>query len=387
MNKITKRSFYSFLTLYLVSSFVFLSLASYWFFTAQLSTEMNSNFHKMNNISNKIVSKVIYAHMMKKPFTLGVLADSSIALYDANKTLKYGKLLREVDFSKDYYKEDMTFSLISKTLNGHLGLEYIVVQSNECTMNIMKLKNSVIYTAISVGIIIIIIAVLLSYMFLKPLKDKMQEIENFIKDTTHELNTPISALMMSTSRVKEKKIYDEKIITNISISTKQLYEIYSSLTFLNFDCASEKAIDLDFAEVLYNSLEYFDELLNKKSLSLNLEIQSYFLHISPSKAKMLVNNLLSNAIKYSPPNKNIFIKLTENSFVIKDEGIGIAEEKIDTIFTRFKRASSYAGGFGIGLSIVEGIVKEYGYKIDIESKEHDGTQVSIYFKRDNYQNT
>ncbi len=381
MNKITKRSFYSFLTLYLVSSFVFLTLASYWFYTAQLSTEMNSNFHKMNNISNKVVSRVIYAHMMNKPFSLSGLPDASIALFDANKTLQYGKLLRQVDFTKDYYKEDMTFSLISKTLNGHLGLEYIVIQSNECAMNVMKLKNSILYTAIIVAFIIIFIAVILSYIFLKPIKDKMQEIEDFIKDTTHELNTPISALMMSTSRVKEKKIYDEKIITNISISTKQLYEIYSSLTFLSFDTDSEKAEHLDFADVVNHSLEYFDEILNKKKLLVSYEAVSCPLYISPSKAHMLINNLLSNAIKYSPPNKNIFIKLTENSFSIKDEGIGIAEDKIASIFTRYKRASSYAGGFGIGLSIVKNITQEYSYSIDVQSKENEGTQVSVYFSQ------
>ena len=205
MNKITKRSFYSFLTLYLVSSFIFLSLASYWFFTAQLKTEMNANFHKMNNTSNIIISDVVYAHMMKKDFVLRTFPDATVALFDANKTLKYGKLLQEVDLSKDYYKENTTFSLISKTLAGHLGLEYTVIQNNQCAMNISKLKTSVLYTTIVVGLIIILIAVILSYIFLKPIRDKMHEIENFIKDTTHELNTPISALMMSTSRAKEKK--------------------------------------------------------------------------------------------------------------------------------------------------------------------------------------
>jgi two-component system, OmpR family, sensor kinase len=380
MNKITKRSFYSFLTLYLVSSFIFLSLASYWFFTAQLKTEMNANFHKMNNTSNIIISDVVYAHMMKKDFVLRTFPDATVALFDANKTLKYGKLLQEVDLSKDYYKENTTFSLISKTLAGHLGLEYTVIQNNQCAMNISKLKTSVLYTTIVVGLIIILIAVILSYIFLKPIRDKMHEIENFIKDTTHELNTPISALMMSTSRAKEKKIYDEKIITNISISAKQLYEIYSSLTFLNFDTASEKAQDLNFADVVHHSLDYFSELIEKKKITLELDIQSCPLHISHSKAKMLINNLLSNAIKYSAPRTKISIEVKKDYLRVVDEGIGIAQDKIDSIFTRFARASDYAGGFGIGLSIVDNIAKEYGYSIDIQSKEHHGTQVIINFR-------
>ncbi len=379
MNKITKRSFYSFLALYLISSFIFLTLASYWFYTAQLSTEMNSNYHKMNNISNQVSSDVIQAHMMNKEFSLKLFPHAKVSLYDKNKNKKYGSKIQKIDFSKEYYMNGETFTLVSKRTSGHLQIEYVVVQSNECTTNIARLKNTIAYTAIIVAFIIIIIAVLLSYMFLKPIKDKMQEIENFIKDTTHELNTPISALMMSTSRVKSKKVYDEKIITNISISTKQLYEIYSSLTFLNFDNSSEMTEDLEFDKVVHDSIEYFNELMKKKNISLEFEQNSCKLHISPTKAKMLVNNLLSNAIKYSPPNTNISIKTTKNSFSIKDEGIGIQKDKLDTIFRRFERASSYAGGFGVGLSIVKNIVDEYTYRIDIDSKENKGTKVTITF--------
>ncbi len=379
MNKITKRSFYSFLSLYLISSFIFLTLASYWFYTAQLSMEMNSNFHKMNNISKQVTSDVIYVHMMKKDFKLQSFIEDKVALFDKDKRLLYGSLLQEVDFSKEYYKDRMTFSLISKTVSGYLGLEYIIIQNNKCVSNVQKLKNTVFYTALAVGILIIIIAFLLSYMFLKPLKDKMQEIEEFIKDTTHELNTPISALMMSTSRVKEKKIYDEKIITNISISTKQLYEIYSSLTFLSFDTASEKPRKIAFEEIVQNSIEYFNELMRKKNILLSFDKNSCILNIAPSRATMLINNLLSNAIKYSPPNTNISLKISQNELSVQDEGIGIPKDKLDSIFERFKRASSYAGGFGIGLSIVESITKEYGYKIKIESEENKGTIVKITF--------
>jgi len=185
---------------------------------------------------------------------------------------------------------------------------------------------------------------------------------------------------MSTSRVKEKKVYDENIITNISISTKQLYDIYSSLTFLNFDTKSEQPEKLMFDTVVQDSILYFNELMQKKNLIVAYERQECKLFIAPTKAKMLVNNLLGNAIKYSPPNKHITIKVTPTSFTITDEGIGIAKDKLGTIFQRFKRASTYAGGFGVGLSIVENITREYEYKITLTSKEQEGTEVTITFR-------
>jgi len=379
MNNITKKSFYSFLTLYLLSSFMFLAMASYWFYSSQKAIEMQNNYYKMNHIADKVSASVIKAHMMNKTFILDKFDNTHIALYDTNHNIEYGSIVQNVNFSKDSYIIGNTFTLISQATIGHLGIDHVVVQSNELSQTILKLKNSVIVTSVFVGIAIILIAVILSYMFLRPIKDKMQEIENFVKDTTHELNTPITALMMSTSRAKSKKTYDEKIIQNISISTKQLYDIYSSLSFLSFDTKSEEAIELNFTSIVDESIKYFDELLDKKNIELKFNQTTCILKIAPTKAKMLINNLLSNAIKYSLPNKKIYIYITENSFSIKDNGIGIAKNKLDIIFKRFTRANSYAGGFGVGLNIVDSIVKEYGYKIDIKSKEKRGTEIIIKF--------
>ena len=379
MNKITKKSFYSFLALYLISSFIFLALAAYWFFTSQVSMEMNNNFYKMTHVADDVSSKIIKAHMMGEKYTLERFPDTSVALYNKGQELLQGGVLKKFDFSNEFYMKDEAFTLVSKRASEHLGVEYVVVQSSQCIHNVAAIKNSVIYTVILTAFFIIIISVFLSYMFLKPLRDKMKEIEDFVKDTTHELNTPITALMMSTSRLKSKKTYDEKINKNISISTKQLYDIYSSLSFLSFDNKSEELQEVVFDDVVGESVEYFGELLEKKRISVIHELAPCSLNIAPTKAKMLINNLLSNSIKYSTPDTTIHITTSSKSFSIKDEGIGINEEKLDGIFKRFVRANSYAGGFGVGLNIVDSIVKEYDYDISIKSKEEVGTTICITF--------
>jgi len=304
---------------------------------------------------------------------------SAVALFDKEKKLLYGMKLQKIDFNKEYYREGMIFTHISKNTAGHLGVEYVVVQSNECTNNVKKIKNSIFFTAIIVAIFIVIIAVFLSNIFLRPIKEKMKEIEDFVKDTTHELNTPITALIMSTSRAKSKKVYDEKIMQNISISTKQLHDIYASLSFLSFDNTSEKAEELQFDMVVANAIDYFSELVEKKHIQIHFASEPCTLKIAPTKAKMLVNNLISNAIKYSHPKSNIKIFITQNTLVVQDEGIGIAKEKLALIFKRFTRANSYAGGFGVGLSIVDSIVKEYNYTISVTSKLDVGTKITIEF--------
>ena len=379
MNKITKKSFYSFLALYLISSFIFLVLAAYWFFTSQVSMEMNNNFYRMSQVADKVSSKVVQASMMDQNYTLESFPNTRVALIDKEKRLLQGGVPKSIDFNKDFYMANGTFTLVSKHASGHLGVEYVVVQSSQCNQNVAALKNRVAYTVIFTALFIIIISVFLSYIFLKPIRDKMQEIEDFVKDTTHELNTPITALMMSTSRLKTKKSYDEKINKNISISTKQLYDIYSSLSFLSFDNKSEEPQEIDFSATAKDSIEYFRELLEKKNITVTEELAPCPLLIAPTKAKMLINNLLSNSIKYSTPNTSIALKVTENSFTISDEGIGIEKDKLQEIFTRFVRASSYAGGFGVGLNIVESIVKEYEYRLEIESEVGKGTSITLHF--------
>lgn len=378
MNKLTQKSFWLFLTLYLTSSFILLFTSSYWFYSAQTSMQKSNDYFELRHISEQVSTEVIKAHMMKYPFVLKTYSDITIGLYDKNNSLVYGSSLQDVDFSKDSYMIDDVFTVISKGTANHLDIKHVAVQSTKCASSLKAIREQIFLVTTLIAMFIITTSVVLSKIFLRPIKNKMQEIEDFVKDTTHELNTPITALMMSTSRAKSKKVYDEKIIQNISISTKQLYDIYSSLSYLSFE-SKEKDLELRFDDVVQESIKYFNELLNKKNLSLKFQREECVLIIAPTKAKMLINNLLSNAIKYSHPNSNITIKLSQSYFYIEDDGIGISENKLNDIFKRFSRANSYAGGFGVGLSIVDEISNKYNYSIVIISKEHIGTKISIKF--------
>ena len=158
-----------------------------------------------------------------------------------------------------------------------------------------------------------------------------------------------------------------------------LFDIYSSLSYLSFDNKSEEAEELFIDNVVKDDVNYLRELLDKKNINVTLNLDKCRVKIAPTKAKMLVNNLLSNSIKYSSPNTNITVTTTYDALTVKDEGIGIKKEKLNTIFERFVRANSYAGGFGVGLNIVQSIVNEYGYKIEINSIEGRGTTIKIIF--------
>ncbi|MCW8838674.1 MAG: HAMP domain-containing histidine kinase [Thiovulaceae bacterium] len=377
MNSASQKSFWLFLSLYLSSSFVLLLTSSYWFYNAQVSMQKANDYYKLKNISDEVSAEVIMAQMMGTKLSLKKYPNTTVGLFNKNKDLKYGSVMQKVDFTKDKNMIGDVFTVISHGTANHLNISDVVVQSTECAKSIKEIQEKIFLITTIIAMFVIIIAVVLGKIFLKPIKDKIQELEDFVKDTTHELNTPITALMMSTSRLKDVKECNKKTIQNISISTKQLYDIYSSLSYINFDI-KEKDEFIKFDNIIKESVEYFNELLNKKNISLTLTTKPCTITIAPTKAKMLINNLLSNSIKYSHPNSNITISLDEQKLIVEDEGIGIEKDKLKNIFKRFTRANSYAGGFGVGLSIIDTIIKEYNYKIQIDSNVNVGTKTTIY---------
>ena len=304
--------------------------------------------------------------------------DIKVSLVNTKDKVVYGDL----DFipsKEDYYTKKGVNTLISNSPQEHLDIKYVVVQSQILKLELEKL----IYEIFTIGIISIVIMIILAYflskLFMKPIHQKISQIESFVHDTTHELNTPITALKMSVSRALKKQSYDEKILKNISISTKQLFDIYSALTYLSFESKTKNIELVDVCNTLKNSVEYYKELAQSKNIELDLECEEFSFKIEQTKLSMLFGNLINNSIKYSHPNSKIEISLKDGILKVKDYGIGIQNSKLEQIFQRFNRATTYAGGFGIGLSIVDKVAKEYKLEIKVYSKIDEGSSFLVYF--------
>lgn len=379
MDSIGKRSYFQFLSLYLLSSFILLGFASYFFYRFRVSTEQQTIYYKMVHVADLQGLTIVDDYMQNKPLRLLKRKGFSISLFDQDGKLVMGKPITEVSFVKDFYTKNGITTLVSTSSAMHHGIKYVVIQTDLLAKNKQVCLKEIVTATLAIALLIVIIAVVLSWVFLRPLKERAKEIERFVKDAAHELNTPISALMMSLDRLQKKGTFDEKIVKNLQISTQNLYEIYDSLTYVSFSHTKFKDEDIDFAEVVRKQIENYSFLSQKKHLCIQSELEATTLTIAPIKAKLLISNLLSNAIKYSHPGKTITIRLANNRLVVVDEGIGIEQKRLATVFERFMRANTYAGGFGVGLSIVKQIANEYGFAVTIESKVNEGTKVVIAF--------
>jgi two-component system OmpR family sensor kinase len=216
------------------------------------------------------------------------------------------------------------------------------------------------------------------------MKDALHLLETFIKDTTHEFNTPISTIMTNIELIDRDNIEDKyllKIINRIDIGAKTISNIYDDLTYLilNNKIISDNQ-DINLKQLIEQRVEYFSILANIKKIKVTTSLNpDVALNIDSKKISKLIDNILSNAIKYNKINGSIHIILDTNKLTIKDTGKGIKKEHIDLMFDRYARFDKVVGGFGIGLNIVKMICKEYNLTINISSKLDKYTEVCISF--------
>ncbi len=302
-----------------------------------------------------------------------------ITLIDRLGAVVRGEETETIDVRKnDYYQRKDETVLVSDAPQEHLGIAFVIVRSDQLHRLLAELKSTVLAMMALIASTTVIVAWILSKLFMRPLRQRIKQIEIFISDVTHELNTPITALKMATGRAIKKGVYDKKALRNISISTKQLYDIYASLTYLNF---SQKVLvqdTIDLKSILLKSIDYYRELCESKDIILHIKSDTMYFPISEDQAGMLFGNLISNAIKYSMAHSEISISLKDRKFTIEDHGIGIDKDRLSKIFKRYNRETKYAGGFGVGLSIVQSICDEHNINIDVESQLEKGTLFTLH---------
>jgi len=380
LNRSEKRTFYRFFGLYLGGSLFLMMLIAILYYQNEKKLYFDLTKTKMQNIVSNISSRIIFAHMSNTPLDLKQFLKNDIykiSFYDKNKTLIIGNLNEKIDFSKQFIQNEQNFTLVNDSTYGHLGIYYIVIQENLMFKSLKKMEVDIITLFLIVYSILALIGFFLAKLLIKPIKDEREKLNNFIKDTTHELNTPISAILMSS----ESEELTKKQIKRIQLAANKISEIYKDLTYIFLEENSEKKDfkEINLKELITSQLKYFEALAEKKKISIDTSLEDTNYFIDENDFTRLFNNLLSNAVKYNKMKGSIFIELKNKTLTINDSGIGIEEKKIKDIFNRYYRATSQSGGFGLGLNIVKNICDLYNIDIQIKSEIKKGTTFILKF--------
>lgn len=383
MNNDEKKALRNFLFIYVTSTIFLVSVILYIYYGNELKMAQDSCTMELQNTSMQIKAEILDKYMKKKDFIPEKLSKENLkyALLDKDKKIIFSYLDErfQIDYSKNIYENSSYKYFITTLDEENIPIKYIIIESCQLVNDKNSIKILILIKLIISSIFIACVGYLLSKILLNPARKRVDSMDKFIKDSAHELNTPISVLMTSVSMLKNGK-NPEKMMKYILSSSKQISQIYNDIHFSAFNEINEDVFEeFDLKDLVSESVDYFNDISITKNIQINSNLFSCYIKMDRTKTQKLVNNLISNAIKYSYKDSIIEVTLKDNILGVKDFGRGISDEEQKEIFKRYKRGNNNEGGFGIGLDIVKRICNEYNLVLNLKSQIAKETIFSIDF--------
>ena len=220
---------------------------------------------------------------------------------------------------------------------------------------------------------------------------------DFVANVTHEIKTPLTAIIGFVETLEQGAIEDpataKKFLKTIRENARRLNRLVDDLLVLSDVELGETKLDLerlDIADILERALMLITAKAFVKNVSIGTDLSPALplIHADRDKAVQVLLNVLDNAVKFTPEGGQILIRASEEkkdfmTVRITDTGPGIPKSEIPRLGERFYRVdkmrSRDMGGTGLGLSIVKHLMKAHAGEMEIESTPGKGTTVSLNF--------
>ncbi len=379
-----KKTLRSFFLLYLFFTIVLSLFMATYYYNTQKNLMLKDKRVEFSKYANDEIKKLKYLQINfnKVPRIYPRDKRFKSAIYDSVYVKIFSLLdTNKVDLNEDIYLQNGSIFYIKELESYYLGAKYVVIEVKDDGIWRKEVYNNLLIYGGIVLFALLLMGYFLLYLLLKPMREAIALLDRFIKDTTHELNTPISTIL-SNIELSDRGNIDEKLqkrLNRIKIGAKTISNLYQDLLFLTLsDKIESKKEDVDLKELFTERIEYFSLFFDSKKITLKQSLKDKVsLHVDKNRLTKLIDNLFSNAIKYNKIRGKIEVVLEDKYFYIKDSGRGIEEDKLEQIFKRYERADKSVGGFGIGLSIVSKIAHEEGLKVEISSIFKKETVVKV----------
>jgi len=381
-----KKSLLRFLTLYTALVILLIALLSVFYYQSQeklMFSNQRAELAQYAYIQTKRLKVLHYFFPERTHYPRDPRFAS--AIYDIEYKKIFSLLQEEqVHFDEEIYRTHGFIHFVKLLDTYYLGTKYLIIEvPEEIDWKHEAFKHIIGYGLLAF-ILFMIFGLILARLFLKPMRDSIMLLDRFIKDTTHELNTPLSAILTNIEMmdIDVMTAKNKKKLNRITIAAKTVSQLYRDLTYLTLEQEKEEyQVEIELQGLIRDRIEYFTALAKSKQLSFELDLENVFIYADRQKITRIIDNLISNAIKYNQRGGTLGIRLRIGYLEVWDTGVGIEEEKIPFIFDRYMRFNQSEGGFGVGLSIVKKIVDEYGMQIEVQSKVGKGTKMCITWKK------
>ena len=212
----------------------------------------------------------------------------------------------------------------------------------------------------------------LSRRAIRPIAENIERQRRFVTDAGHELKTPL-AIILANLDAMELTGQESKYSRNIRSQASRLSTLMQNLLTLariDENAALPDAAPLSLTELCRESAEMFRAPAELRRLTLSADIaEGVSVNGSRAMLQQLLSTLLDNAVKYSPEGGEIGVRLRQEDRVVLRVSNDVGEERPDItrLFDRFYRSDSsrsQKGGFGIGLSAAQAIVRQHKGEIE-----------------------
>ena len=357
-------------------------------------TQVKSISNVIEEMSQRLTNEIEQTLEQRTKF--GSVLDSinqGIIIFGKNYKVKFANDIALEMFGKHQFflGEKITskkLSLLNKTIK---EAKKFSNSEREFTTNIKNKEQHFLLSASSMDSTDELILLINNISSLKKLEDRRK---NLISDISHEIKTPISVIKAGSETLQNGAIHDpeaaEKFLNSINSNSERLADMIDDLLELEkievgqIFLKNEKIKLKDEIDLIIDSLS---TLIAEKNLLLENRVSSnHKFKIDRQSLRDILINLLNNAVKYSKANGKIILssELSKDYLTLKiqDFGYGIEKMNIKRIFDRFYRtakARANTKGTGLGLTLVNQLVRRIGGKISVDSKIGKGTSFFVDF--------
>lgn len=249
------------------------------------------------------------------------------------------------------------------------------------TMNYM-LKNRFLLTSLLIlagsGLVILALLIIISKKVVRPTAESYEKQKQFITDVNHDLKTPLT-LILSNLEIVEAEIGKNEWLDDIRCEGRRMEALINQLVMLSRmdeDQSIFSVSEFDLSNAVSDTVSEFRVLAENRHESLTPNIgESIFYKGDEGLIRRLLSVLIDNAVKYCDIGGQILVVLYKKRYpvlIVENTFANAADIEIGRLFDRFYRADKarvFNGGFGIGLSIAEAIVKKHHGDISAYKKE------------------
>jgi len=239
-------------------------------------------------------------------------------------------------------------------------------------------KVEFVIRSLFILVILLVLGYMLNSYFLNQKFHIDDNVLHLSREILHEINIPISTIQANTALLKRTLLEDSKALKRlqrIEDSSKRLERLYEELVYSIKKEIHTIERENFLAENLIAERISVMKLLNRNPFV--LELESTTLYADKIGFEKMFDNLIENAMKYSSKEKPIVVTLKEHILMIKDQGIGMDDSSLRSIFKRYYQQDKAQQGKGIGLALVKDYCDKEKIKITINSKVEEGTIIKL----------